>query len=284
MKATLGLLLFIAIAATLSPGQQAEGSFERLLHVSGTTDLDVKTDSGGISVKAGPPGSLRIHAILKAQHDWFDSGDVQARIRELERNPPIEQNGNQVRVGYVHDQDLLRGISMRFEIETPSDSRLRARADSGGIDVADVLGVVDCKTDSGGIHIQHVGSDVHAEADSGGIHITGVKGSVYARVDSGGIEAVDIVGRLDAQSDSGRLELSQTNPASIRARANSGGIHVRLAPGAGYDISANVDSGRISVPEMTVNSAFSRHHIEGRIRGGGPLVSLRADSGGITIE
>ena len=39
---------------------------------------------------------------------------MEARIRELERNPPVEKNGNQVRIGYVRDRDLLKGVSMRL--------------------------------------------------------------------------------------------------------------------------------------------------------------------------
>lgn len=280
----LGLLL-IGAGNGLLFGQQAEGSFDRSLNISGNLDLDVQTDSGGISVRAGAAGTVRIHAILKAQHGWFGGGgDPQSRIRELERNPPVEQTGSSVRVGYVHDRDLLKGISMRFEIEAPANTRLRARAESGGIEVEGIRDSLDCKTDSGGIEIRDAGSDVHAEADSGGIHIRNAKGSVFARADSGGIEAINVGGALDVQSDSGHMRLSQTAPARINASANSGGIDVTLAPGAGYDIDAQTDSGGLSVPEMTVSSRFSNHHMEGKVRGGGPTVTLRADSGGITVN
>jgi hypothetical protein len=113
---------------------------------------------------------------------------VESRIRELEAHPPIVQNGNSIRVE-VRDRSLLRGISMRLEVETPPDSRLRARADSGGIDVRGIKGPVECHTDSGGIHASEIDSEVRATADSGGIHIRRVNGPVYAHADSGGIEA-----------------------------------------------------------------------------------------------
>lgn len=279
----LGLLLIWAGSGLLLGGQ-TEGSFDRSLNVSGSLDLDVQTDAGGITVRAGAPGTVRIHAILKAQHGWFGGGDPESRIRELERNPPVEQNGSSVRVGYMRDRDLLKGVSMRFEIEAPADTRLRARADSGGIEAFGLHDSINCKTDSGGIEVRDAGSDVHAEADSGGIHIRNVKGSVFARADSGGIEATEVAGALDVQSDSGHMRLSQTVPARIHASANSGGIDVTLAPGAGYDIDAQTDSGGLSVPEMTVKSRFSNHHVEGQVRGGGPMVTLRADSGGIAVN
>ncbi len=278
---------FCFLSATLSAGLMAaaeEGSFDRSLTVSGPVALDVTTDSGGISVTSGIPGSLRVHAILKAQNEWFGSGDVRKRLEALERNPPVEQTGNRIRIGYVQDRNLLRGISIHFEIQTPPDTQLRARADSGGIHVQGIQGPVDCKTDSGGIQIRDAKADVHAEADSGGIHLGNIAGAVFARVDSGGIEATDVAGRIDAGADSGSIRLTQTTPAPIRAKADSGGVTVRLAPHADYDLSVETASGRISVPEMTVRSGFSAHQVEGRIGKGGPLVQIRVESGGATVE
>ena len=283
MNAFAPSILLFTLAAGLMAGAE-EGSFEKSLSVSGPVDLDVQTDSGGITVRQGSTGSVRIHAVLKAQHGWFGSSDVEARIRELESHPPIEQNGNRVRVGYVRENRLLNNISMRLEIETPADTQLRARADSGGIRVQGVHGPVDCKTDSGGIEIDDVSATVHAAADSGGIHVRNVKGSLFAHVDSGGIEATDIAGSIEAEADSGRVRLAQTTPAPINAKADSGGVSVTLARGAGYDISADAESGHISVPEMTVHSAFSSHHIEGKVGGGGPLVKIQVDSGSVTVD
>lgn len=275
------------LSATLGAGlitAAEEGSFDRSLNVSGSVDLDVSTDSGGIDVSTSSSGSLHVHAIIRAQNDWFGSGDVRKRIEELERNPPIEQNGNRIRVGYVHDRGLLRGISLHFEIQTPSDTHLRARADSGGIRVEGLQGPVDCRTDSGGIRIRDVKANVRAEADSGGIHLDDITGAVVARVDSGGIEGAQVAGSIDAQADSGSIHLTQTIPAPIRAKAESGGIRVRLAPHSNYDLSVETGSGPISVPEMTVRSGFSSHHVEGKIGAGGPLVQIRVDSGAAVVD
>jgi DUF4097 and DUF4098 domain-containing protein YvlB len=247
-------------------------------------DLDIQTDSGGITVTPGGAGTVHIHAVLKGQHGWFDSGDVEHRIRELERNPPIEQNGNRIRIGYVHDRDLLKNVSMRLEIQTPRESKVRARADSGGIRVEGIQGPADCHTDSGGIDVRDLGSEVRAAADSGGIRIENVKGSAYARVDSGGIEANGIAGPIDAETDSGGIRLAQTSAAPIRAKADSGGVTIRLASNAGYDVNVESESGHISVRDVTVNGEISKRHIEGKIRGGGPTVNVKVDSGDVSVD
>jgi hypothetical protein len=277
------LFALLAIAVGLCHAQRADGTFERTLNVTGFVDLDLATDAGGIHVVPGPPGTVRIRGILKADNNWFTRGDVESRIRELEMHPPIEQNGNTIRVA-VRSRSLLKGISMRLEVEAPRDSRLRARADSGGIDVRGIKGPVECHTDSGGIHAGEIDSEVRATADSGGIHIRRVNGPVYARADSGGIEAIEIAGSVDAQADSGGLRVSQTTPALIKARTDSGGAEITLARAGGYDIRAHAGSGRITANDVTVSGAISRHDVNGKLRGGGPLVDVQADSGHIDIR
>jgi Toastrack DUF4097 len=277
------LFAIFAIAVGLCYAQRTEGSFERTLKVTGPVDLDLATDAGGINVVPGPAGSVHIRGILKAGGNWFNRGDVENRIRELETHPPIEQNGNSIRVA-VRDRSLLRGIAMRLEVEAPPESRLRARADSGGIDVRGIQGPVDCKTDSGGIRASDIGGEVRAAADSGGIHIRRVNGPVYAHGDSGGIEALEVAGSVDAGADSGGVRVSQTAPAPIKAQTDSGGLDITLARTGGYDIRAHAGSGRITAPEITVSGMISRHEVNGRLRGGGPLVDVHADSGNVDIR
>jgi Putative adhesin len=273
----------VALGAPLSFAVEAESSFDRSLSVSGPVELEVQTDSGGIKIVPGHSGSVHVHAILKAQNGWFGAGDVERRIQELVRNPPIEQNGNRVRIGYA-EHNLLRNISMRLEIETPTETKVSAHADSGGIRVSGVHGRVDCKTDSGGVDIADVPAEVHAAADSGGVHIRNVRGAVYAHVDSGGISAENISGPVEAHADSGHIQISQTTAAPVNAKADSGGISVALAHGAGYDISAESGSGGIAVRELNASTQITKHHVEGKVNGGGPLVSVQVDSGGISIE
>jgi hypothetical protein len=274
-------LLLIFVTAALA---MAEGQFDRTLRTSGPVDLDVTTDSGGITVSPGSADSIRIHAVIRAQRGWFGSAGDESRVRELERNPPVEQMGNRIRIGYVRDHSLLRGISIHYDIQTPPDTRLRARADSGGVRVEGLRLEIDCQTDSGGIEIRNAGSDVRATADSGGIRINNVAGAVTARVDSGGIDATDVAGKIDAHTDSGGIRLKQSKPAPIRADADSGGIVVTLASGAGYNLDVQAESGRISVPQLTSGGEISRHHVEGKFRGGGPPVRLSADSGTIAVN
>jgi hypothetical protein len=275
--------VLFAVATAVAFAQPPEGAFDRTFTINGAVELDLNTDSGGITVVPGPPGTVRVRGILKANRFRFRQGDVERRLRDLEANPPITQNGNSIRVA-VRDPHALRDISMRLEVQAPQNSRLRARADSGGIEVRGIMGPIDCETDSGGIHANEIEGEVRARADSGGIHIRRVNGAVYAQADSGGIDALEVSGPVDAQVDSGGIRISQTRPASIKAHSDSGGADITLASAGGYQVEAHSDSGGITAPELTVSGTISRRHVAGKLRGGGPLVDVRTDSGRISIR
>jgi hypothetical protein len=272
MKALAWAPLVLGIGATACAAQGTDRGFERTFPVSGTVSLDLNTDAGGIVVRTGASGTVRVRGILKAQWSLLSGFDVEDRIRQLEANPPIEATGNTIRVA-VRDKSLLRGISMRLEIDAPIQTGLRARTDSGGIKVRGIQGPIDCQTDSGGVRATEIGGNVHVKTDSGGIRIRKTNGEVRAHADSGGIEAMEVAGRVEAETDSGGIRISQTQPAPIRARADSGGADIVLAPTGGYDITARSGNGRITASNVTPIRDPSRGTLDGRLRGGGPLVS-----------
>jgi hypothetical protein len=242
MKVLVWAFLVLGIGATGCVAQTAERRFERSFSVNGAVFLDLTTDAGGILVRPGASGTVRVRGILKPQWSLLSGRDAEDRIQ------------------------------------------LRARADSGGIDVQGIHGPIDCQTDSGGVRVTDIGADVRAKTDSGGIHIRKVNGEVRAHADSGGIEALEVRGRVEAETDSGGIRISQTQPASIHARADSGGADIALANAAGYDITARSESGRITAPDITPTGKQSRGVLDGRLRGGGPLVDVRVDSGSVTIH
>jgi DUF4097 and DUF4098 domain-containing protein YvlB len=116
---------------------------------------------------------------------------------------------------------------------------------------------------------------LRAATGSGGIRISGVDDEVRAQTGSGGIELDALTGRVEARAGSG----------GIRGSGLSGPITARTGSG-GFDLRARTGSGRISVdPPITMQGVFSgRHQVEGKIRGGGPLVDVATGSGGVRIE
>src|SRR5213594_532141 len=90
------LALSLAVLTAVSVARTPDGQFERTLQVSGPADLEVLTHSGDITVRAGQAGSAFIRGKIFVGDRWF-SGNRRGDVAELEKNPPIRQNGNTIR-------------------------------------------------------------------------------------------------------------------------------------------------------------------------------------------
>ena len=139
-----------------SIAEPAATTFDRNLTFSGKLDLSVATGSGSITFTRGAANQIHIHGIVKVSHD----GDP-AQAQQIAANPPIEQQGNTIRIG--GHQENLHNISISYEIEAPADTALHAATGSGNI------------TDTG------VGQDAKLSTGSGNITATGIDGGFKAR-------------------------------------------------------------------------------------------------------
>jgi hypothetical protein len=274
-------MIALGTSAAFAPGR---GAFQRTLNVTGPVDLDVLSEIGGIILTVGASDSIRVQAVLTPQLGPLDIVKADARIRALEANPPVDQTGNRIRIGYPADSELLTRISMRLTIEVPRTTIVRARTRSGGIEISGIVGRVDGESGSGRIVTSDINGDVFLKSQSGGILVSKSQGRVVAHNGSGAIEATDVAGPIDAMTASGAIRLSQVQPAAIRAHAKSGAIKVTLAPGAGYDFLAQSESGKIFVSGMTTQQGKNIRHLTGKLGGGGPLVDINTNSSAVHIN
>jgi hypothetical protein len=314
-------LITVAILLCLQtlPAEAAEGSFDRTLKVTGPVRLDITTGSGSIQVRTGSANQVHVAAHIKST-EWF--GNAEDRIKRIESNPPIQQSGNDIRIGRIDDSDLTHNISISYEVTIPADTELRSHTGSGSQSIAGVHGTTEVSSGSGRLQISEIGSHVRAETGSGDIDIDRVQGSVRAKAGSGSIHATSIAGGFDAETGSGRISLEQSAPGSVRAdtgsggmelrgvkgsleaRAGSGGIEIegepagpwtvhtgsgtvrlQLASNASFDLDARTSSGSLSVDHpVTVQGSLGKKHIQGKVRGGGVPVDVETGSGNIEIR
>src|ERR1044071_6007269 len=103
---SIALLAGLCLAPVSALAQRGEGSFERVLNVSGIVNLDVSTGSGSIDVRRGIGNRVEIRGRIRASDNWRRSiRDTEDVVRRLETNPPIEQSGNTIRIGRILDRD-----------------------------------------------------------------------------------------------------------------------------------------------------------------------------------
>ncbi|HVP49035.1 MAG TPA: DUF4097 family beta strand repeat-containing protein [Bryobacteraceae bacterium] len=284
-----GKWLILAMAATLSGGllfgADAEGSFDRTLNVSGPVDLDVQTGSGRIQVHAGGSSAVVIHGSIRVR-EHFGSMGAGERVRAIETHPPIQQNGNVIRIGHVDDPELRRGVSIEYELTVPATTKLRANTGSGSVIVDAVHGPVNAETGSGSVTISKIDDEVRAHTGSGRIELDSIKGSADAHTGSGSIRGSRITGRIVADTGSGSVNVEQTGSGDIRAHTGSGGVTVHTPTAAGFELRAHTGSGSITVDRpMTVRGTIGKHELMAKVGGGGSaIVDLSTGSGSIRVQ
>ena len=306
--------------ASLASAQAAQGAFERTLKVTGPVDLSIRSGSGDIRVIPGADGTVRVSARIRAYNTWFFFGDAAQRVREIEKNPPVEQDGNTIRLGHSLSNNF-GNVGISYDVTVPARTTLNARTGSGTIDVGELLGPVQAHTGSGDIVLGRVGGPVVASTGSGGIEANGAQ-SLDARTGSGSIKAAAIGGPIKASSGSGEIRVAlaargdvdvssssgnvavtgiqgaarvsassgaitvegrPTGPWNVHS--SSGGVTLRLPADAAFDLDARASSGGIdSRHPVTMVGQADRHRVQGKVRGGGALVAVSSSSGGIRIE
>ena len=284
-NALLILMLAVPFAGVPLVAADGEGHFDRTLSVTGLVDLDVQTASGQIEVHSGGASAVTIHATIRAQERFFGSANVRERIHAIETHPPIQQNGNSIRIGHLDDPELRRGISIEYDLTVPAETKLRSNTGSGSVIVDGIRGPVNAETGSGSVTISKIGDEVRAHTGSGRMELESIRGNVDAHTGSGSIRASAIAGRIVADTGSGGVQVEQTSSGDIRAHTGSGGVTVHT-PKEGFELRAHTGSGSITVDRpMTVQGTISKHELMAKVGGGGSaIVDVSTGSGSIRIE
>ena len=296
----IALVILTSVATFASTPQ---GSFEKTFQVSGPVDLEVLTRSGDITVRTGPSGSVFIRGKIYVGDHWL-FGQRKSDVSEIEQHPPLRQEGNSIHIDYVN----VRDISVDYEITVPAETKVRTRSGSGDQTIEGTRGNVDLQSGSGDIKLAKLTGEVRLQTGSGNVRARQISGAVRGGAGSGDIEVEEtgagdvdlhtgsgnvivrgVNGTLRAEAGSGDITAEGTQTGTWEIRTGSGNVHVRLPNNAAFEADITTSSGTIDVGspiEMTVQGRVqeSRKQIRGKVRGGGPTLSVRTGSGDIQIQ
>ncbi len=277
MKHKVAAAFAILVLAAL-PALAAEATFERNLTVSGKVELSVSTGSGHIHLTKGSGNQVHIYGHVKSS--W---GSSEERVQQIAKNPPIEQTGNIIRIGGHHEN--YHNISIDYDIQAPADTFLDAGSGSGDITDDGVGDNSKLSTGSGTIHAVGLHGSFKVDTGSGNIYAEqNGEGDVKAKTGSGSIELKGIRGGLRAGTGSGDIKISGSPTTDWRMDTGSGSVEV-WSGSAGFVLDASTGSGSIHTDhEMTVQGSFDRHHILGKVNGGGPTMRIQTGSGDVRIH
>ncbi len=296
-------ITLVVLISTLALAHTPQGTFDKTFQVTGPVNLEVLTRSGDITVRRGPAGTVSIYGKIYVGDRWF-TGNRHSDVEEIEKNPPIRQDGNSIRIDYVN----VRDIAVDYEITVPSDTSVRAHSGSGDQTISDLHGSADLQSGSGDMRLSRLTGEIRIQTGSGDVRAHDISGPVRGGAGSGDIEleetgagdidlhtgsgnitARGIQGAFRGEAGSGDITAEGTQRGAWEIRTGSGNVHVRLPQNAGFDANISTSSGTIDLDapiSTTVQGRVNdtRKQIVGKARGGGPLLSLRTGSGDIHIE
>ena len=296
-------LLTVLLVSSFAIASSPQGTFEKTFQVTGPVDLDVETHSGDIIVRSGDSGSVTIRGKIFVGDRWL-FGTRHVDVSDIEQHPPVRQDGNSIHVDYVN----AREISVNYEITVPTDTKIRTRSGSGDQIIEGTRGSIDLQSGSGDIKLARLTGEIRLQTGSGNVRARDISGPVRGGAGSGDIElqetatgdvdlhtgsgnitARGIQGALHADTGSGDITAEGAQTGAWGIRTGSGNVRVRLPADAAFDADISTSSGSLSVDApitMTVQGRVqdTRKSIQGKVRGGGPLLTLRTGSGDIHID
>src|ERR1700733_9146015 len=297
------LIVAVLAVSTFAVASTPQGQFEKTLQVSGPVELEVQTHSGDITVRNGPAGTVSIRGKIYVGDRWL-LGGRHADVSEIEQNPPVRQDGNSIHIDYVNAHD----ISVNYEITVPADTTIRTHSGSGDQTIEGIHGNTDLQSGSGDMKLANLTGEIRMQTGSGNVRAHEVAGAIRGGAGSGDIEVEEtglgdidlhtgsgnvtvrgIQGGFRAEAGSGDITAEGTQTGGWEIRTGSGNVHVRLPANSAFDADISTSSGTVDVDspiEMTVQGRVqeSRKTIRGKVRGGGPVLSVRTGSGDIQIQ
>jgi DUF4097 and DUF4098 domain-containing protein YvlB len=302
-RSVFAIALVVLFATTVVFASTPQGTFDRTLAVTGPVDLEVLTHSGDVTVRTGSSSSVIIHGKIFVGDRWL-RGSRQSDVNEIQQHPPIRQEGNGIHIDYLN----MRDIAVDYEITVPPDTTVRTRSGSGDQIIEGTRGNVDIQTGSGDVKLKSLTGEVRLQTGSGDVRAHEIAGPVRGGTGSGDVEIEEtgsgqidlhtgsgninvrgIQGAFHGEAGSGDITAEGTQSGNWEIRTGSGNVHVRLPSNAAFDADISTSSGTVDVDspiEMTVQGRIqeARKTIRGKVRGGGPLLSVRTGSGDVHIQ
>jgi DUF4097 and DUF4098 domain-containing protein YvlB len=297
-------LAVLFTSTTVFAANTPQGSFDVTLKVSGPVDLEVLNHSGDVTIRTGSSDAVTVHGKIYVSDRWL-RGKREGDVHAIEQNPPIHQQGNTIRIDYLTE---THDISVDYEITVPADATIRSKTGSGDQLIDGTHGNVDVETGSGDVKLSNLSGEVHLQTGSGDVQAHEISGPVHGSAGSGDIEVGEtgqgdidlhtgsgnisvrgIQGAFRGEAGSGDITAEGSQTGAWEIRSGSGNVHVHLPSNAAFDADISTSSGTIDVNspiEMTVQGRVNeeRKHIQGKVRGGGPQLTVRTGSGDIHIE
>ena len=312
-------LLVAGLLATGTGAAAQTFTFERTFPVTASTQLDVTTERGKITVRTGATADIVVVGRVSVRVAWNSPGNAVALARATANEPPLEHTGDTVRLYVPSDSRTRRAVTIAYEVQVPAGTRVVTDSESGETRVEGVRGAVSVRTQSGAIKLAGL-AETQVDTGSGAvsvdgagplrvttsssrIDVTGISGDLYVRTGSGRVTASFISeGAMDVETGSSAITIdgldggltASTRSGHIRVSGNpsqpwqvttgSSAIDAAFSPHAAFTLDASSGSGSVKTENLIVRGDADKRRVAGSVGEGGPTVHLVSRSGSIKLK
>jgi DUF4097 and DUF4098 domain-containing protein YvlB len=221
----------------------------------------------------------------------------------------IDNSPDSVSIRVTRPSERRGNMGARFVIKIPRKAYVdRVFTSNGAIRTQDGSGPARLRTSNGEIRVQALRGGLDAQTSNSSVELVDIDGDAKVHTSNGHIRTEGLRGALDASTSNSsihaRLEkvpagrpvrLETTNSSvelslppdfanDIRVNTSNSGITLHLPGEVNARLSAATSNASISSDfEMRMRGEIAKHHIEGSIGNGGPLIDLSTSNGQIRI-
>ena len=209
------------------PSYSFEQSAERALPAGVVPRLEVKNAFGGVSVRAGAAGVVKV----KLRKVVFLPNEDKARAFADRVELRLSGDGGTVRVGTNRD-DVSRGedvgLETHLEIEAPSQAVVEVRNEHGRVDL-DGVGSGDVTSSFDDVSVERLGGALKLETRHGDVRARGIGGALDLNARHGSVEVSDVSGVSKLDVEHGDVRARATGP--LDASVKFGGFEASVVGG-----------------------------------------------------
>ena len=220
---------------------------ERTQPVPAGTAIEVVNAFGGVTVRAGDPGQVKI-ALRKVV---FRPTEEQARAFANEIRIDATLDGSLLRVGTNRDELENRsegrevGFETHFELTVPPATAVTVRNEHGRVEVADAARA-DITSSFDEVRLSRVSGAARIQSRHGDVLASTVGGDLSVVARHGRVELQDVQGRATVDSEHGDVRADRTGGIVIRASFGEVGVE-----GVRGDVEVRSQHGPVTARDVT---------------------------------
>jgi DUF4097 and DUF4098 domain-containing protein YvlB len=233
--------------------------------LTGRPELRVETHDANVLIEAWDQNKIEARITTRGWH--IGSGGLEI-VEHQEGNAVV------LELREPHHANFSMGIEHRrtvVDIHMPRSVKVSVHSSDGDVSAKGLEGELEFMTGDGRLNLDDIDGNLRAHTRDGSVRVSG---------------RFDVV---ELGSSDGRVELEARPGSMLReawnVRSSDGSVTIRLPGDLAADIALHTSEGGIvtNIP-IVVEGSFGRHDVQGKLNGGGRLLTVHTSDGSLTLD